>query len=139
MWMQRASLWNSYGEHTQRIEKCRLCGTAHDERNQALHEEHAHRPHKYTFIYRDGQSNYNNHTIVTVARATDSSPNLNMIFIMINGTDIWSFIPGSWWLLSSKFFFIMITNYRNPGLFWRYKTISMTRSWEVLTRLSLEM
>jgi len=75
---------------------------------------------------------------VTLARATDSSPNLNMIFIIING-DIWSFLPGSWWLLSSKFSFIMITNYRNPGLFWRYKTISMIRSWEVLVRLSLEM
>ncbi|KAJ6882517.1 hypothetical protein NC651_028955 [Populus alba x Populus x berolinensis] len=40
----------SYGEQIQRIEKCRLCSTTHDERNQALHEEHAHTDHTYTHL-----------------------------------------------------------------------------------------
>jgi hypothetical protein len=35
-----------------------------------MHTDHT---NTHAFIYRDGQSNYNNHTIVTLACATDSS------------------------------------------------------------------
>ncbi|KAJ6977790.1 hypothetical protein NC653_029630 [Populus alba x Populus x berolinensis] len=108
-----------YGEQIQRIEKCGLCSTTHDERNQALHEEHAHRDHTYTHLY------------IEMARIITIITQLRLLLVQQ--------IPLQ--TLIYMIFIIMI----NGDISYLglddccYPPSSMIRSGEVLMRLSLEM